>query len=69
MRRSKLRFDAVAMRAVEKMALAVPVAVERAFVTHIYYADHLSNQYPLLERLTLELEWQVSPFRSRTQRR
>jgi 16S rRNA (guanine527-N7)-methyltransferase len=52
----QFRFDAVSMRAVEKMALAVPVAVERAK----RYLLLLTTQQsvPAFRELTPELDWQ-----------
>jgi 16S rRNA (guanine527-N7)-methyltransferase len=52
----QLRFDAVAMRAVEKMALAVPVAVERAKRYLLLLTTEQS--VTAFREITPELEWQ-----------
>jgi 16S rRNA G527 N7-methylase RsmG len=51
----QLRFDAVAMRAVEKMALAIPVAVERT--TRYLLLLTTEQSVPVFRELTPELEW------------
>jgi 16S rRNA (guanine527-N7)-methyltransferase len=52
----QLRFDAVTMRAVEKMALAVPVAVGRARRYLLLLTTE--DSVPAFRELTPELEWQ-----------
>jgi 16S rRNA (guanine527-N7)-methyltransferase len=51
----QLRLDAVAMRAVEKMASAIPVAVERARRYLLLLTTEQS--LPVFRELTPELEW------------
>jgi 16S rRNA (guanine527-N7)-methyltransferase len=52
----ELRFDAVSMRAVEKMALAVPVAVDRAKRYLLLLTTEQSAA--AFREITPELEWQ-----------
>jgi 16S rRNA (guanine527-N7)-methyltransferase len=52
----QLRFDAVSMRAVEKMALAVPVAVDRAKRYLLLLTTEQSAA--AFREITPELEWQ-----------
>jgi 16S rRNA (guanine527-N7)-methyltransferase len=52
----QLQFDAVTMRAVEKMALAVPVAVGRARRYLLLLTTE--DSVPAFRELTPELEWQ-----------
>jgi 16S rRNA (guanine527-N7)-methyltransferase len=52
----QLRFDAVAMRAVEKMGLAIPVAMER--VKRYLLLFTTEHSAPAFRELTPDLEWQ-----------
>ena len=51
----QLRFDAVSMRAVEKMERAIPIAVER--VKRYLVLLTTSKSAPAYQQLTPELEW------------
>jgi 16S rRNA (guanine527-N7)-methyltransferase len=51
----QLRFDAVSMRAVERMELAIPIAVQRARCYLVLFTTESSA--PAYSKLAQELEW------------